>query len=352
MIRIVVPLCQAVSKENVMPSDGPAGEPPARSKRADAQRNRQTVPSATGRRVLTAAAEVFVTSGVDAPIRQIAARAGVGMATMYRRFPTRADLVRGDDGLGTCGPGCGVAIDFTCRRCGSPADISTDGCCTRCVASDRVHELLADQNGQVTEVLVPLAQALTAAPRPRSVMAWLRRSPSAHLLAALAASQAEITHERLNDVPQEPATRYVRELLVHAEILPTRQENLVQLELWFRDAAQNLPTAHTEIIRPFAEWFIIRDARRRAARGRYSPKAAHTNRGEVPTGESRRGRWAMAGIAAQVTTNDHHPRCAITCRRAGWVLPGGSTSAMTRLCPACARLNSAVPGFRQTWSRR
>ncbi|MFJ3233730.1 TetR/AcrR family transcriptional regulator [Streptomyces sp. NPDC086787] len=68
-----------------MTTESPAGEPPSRSKRADAQRNRQTV--------LTAAAEVFVTSGVDAPIRQIAAQAGVGMATIYRHFPTRADLV-------------------------------------------------------------------------------------------------------------------------------------------------------------------------------------------------------------------------------------------------------------------
>lgn len=68
-----------------MATDSPAGESPSRGRRADAQRNRQTV--------LTAAAEVFVTSGVDAPIRQIAARAGVGMATIYRHFPTRADLV-------------------------------------------------------------------------------------------------------------------------------------------------------------------------------------------------------------------------------------------------------------------
>ncbi|MFE0105266.1 TetR/AcrR family transcriptional regulator [Streptomyces sp. NPDC059009] len=44
-------------------------------------------------KLLTAAAEVFVTSGVDAPIRQIAAQAGVGMGTIYRHFPTRADLV-------------------------------------------------------------------------------------------------------------------------------------------------------------------------------------------------------------------------------------------------------------------
>ncbi|MGW3205996.1 TetR/AcrR family transcriptional regulator [Streptomyces sp. NPDC001135] len=68
-----------------MVTESPAGDSPSRGKRADAQRNRQTV--------LAAAAEVFVTSGVDAPIRQIAARAGVGMATIYRHFPTRADLV-------------------------------------------------------------------------------------------------------------------------------------------------------------------------------------------------------------------------------------------------------------------
>ncbi|TDQ51634.1 TetR family transcriptional regulator [Actinorugispora endophytica] len=58
---------------------------PARRKRADALRNEQTL--------LAAAAAVFVTSGVDAPIREIAARAGVGVGTIYRHFPTRADLV-------------------------------------------------------------------------------------------------------------------------------------------------------------------------------------------------------------------------------------------------------------------
>lgn len=46
--------------------------------------------------------------------------------------------------------------------------------------------------------------------------------------------------------------------------------------MWFRVAAQHLPAAHSEIIRPFAEWFIIRAARRRATRRRYTDKAAHT----------------------------------------------------------------------------
>ncbi|MBA2811156.1 TetR/AcrR family transcriptional regulator [Streptomyces sp. KM273126] len=72
-------------KESAVSPESQSGEVPARSKRADAVRNQQTL--------LAAAAEVFVTSGVDAPIREIAARAGVGMGTIYRHFPTRADLV-------------------------------------------------------------------------------------------------------------------------------------------------------------------------------------------------------------------------------------------------------------------
>ncbi|WP_214104717.1 TetR/AcrR family transcriptional regulator [Acrocarpospora catenulata] len=68
-----------------MSSTSRSAEVPARSKRADALRNQQTL--------LAAAAAVFVTSGVDAPMREIAARAGVGLGTIYRHFPTRADLI-------------------------------------------------------------------------------------------------------------------------------------------------------------------------------------------------------------------------------------------------------------------
>jgi AcrR family transcriptional regulator len=57
----------------------------ARPKRADARRNEEAL--------LDAAAAVFVASGVEAPIRDIAVRAGVGTATIYRHFPTRADLI-------------------------------------------------------------------------------------------------------------------------------------------------------------------------------------------------------------------------------------------------------------------
>jgi AcrR family transcriptional regulator len=65
-----------------VPQGAPATVP---RKRADARRNEETL--------LDAAAEAFITSGVDVPVRDIAARAGVGIGTIYRHFPTRADLI-------------------------------------------------------------------------------------------------------------------------------------------------------------------------------------------------------------------------------------------------------------------
>lgn len=60
-------------------------ESPAPSLRADAQRNYDDL--------LDAAALLFAEAGVDVPIKEIAARAGVGVGTVYRRFPARADLI-------------------------------------------------------------------------------------------------------------------------------------------------------------------------------------------------------------------------------------------------------------------
>jgi AcrR family transcriptional regulator len=54
--------------------------------RADAARNVE--------RILRAARDVYAEYGPDAPVEAVARRAGVGERTLYRRFPTKADLVR------------------------------------------------------------------------------------------------------------------------------------------------------------------------------------------------------------------------------------------------------------------
>jgi AcrR family transcriptional regulator len=61
------------------------GQAPRRL-RADAQRNAEAL--------LEAAKTVFGTSGVDAPAKEIADLAGVGVGTLYRHFPQRSDLVK------------------------------------------------------------------------------------------------------------------------------------------------------------------------------------------------------------------------------------------------------------------
>ncbi|GAA1170405.1 TetR/AcrR family transcriptional regulator [Pseudonocardia alaniniphila] len=54
--------------------------------RADARRNRE--------QIITAAREVFLERGIHAPLEEIARRAGVNIATLYRRFPDRHTLVQ------------------------------------------------------------------------------------------------------------------------------------------------------------------------------------------------------------------------------------------------------------------
>ena len=76
---------------------------PAVGLRADARRNRD--------QLLVAARDVFVEHGLDAPLEDIARRARVGIATLYRRFPDRASLQRA------------VAIDVL-RRIGAEASLA------------------------------------------------------------------------------------------------------------------------------------------------------------------------------------------------------------------------------------
>ncbi|MFW5418568.1 TetR/AcrR family transcriptional regulator [Nocardiopsis sp. CNT-189] len=67
-------------------SGGPSGPgEAAEGLRADARENRA--------RILRAAREAFAEQGIDVPVTAIARRAGVGVATLYRRFPTRDALV-------------------------------------------------------------------------------------------------------------------------------------------------------------------------------------------------------------------------------------------------------------------
>lgn len=78
--------CQPMSKRVTERTDEqePEDSKP-RPMRADAQRKMSSL--------LQSAVEVFRRSGVDAPVREIAERAGVGLGMVYRHFPQRSDLI-------------------------------------------------------------------------------------------------------------------------------------------------------------------------------------------------------------------------------------------------------------------
>jgi AcrR family transcriptional regulator len=64
--------------------DGVAPSPATKPIRADARRNRQ--------RILDAAATIFAAEGIGVPVDVVAERAGVGIGTLYRHFPTKEAL--------------------------------------------------------------------------------------------------------------------------------------------------------------------------------------------------------------------------------------------------------------------
>lgn len=76
-----------------MVSDGPEQEGEGAALQAGGERRLRADAQRSVDALVEAAKAVFASSGVDAPVREIADRAGVGIGTVYRHFPQRADLI-------------------------------------------------------------------------------------------------------------------------------------------------------------------------------------------------------------------------------------------------------------------
>ena len=83
--QVSEPVSAPEARDSVSASAAVAGAPQQRPLRKDAERNRQ--------RILRAAAEVFTEQGLRATLDDVADRAGVGVGTVYRRFPDKEALV-------------------------------------------------------------------------------------------------------------------------------------------------------------------------------------------------------------------------------------------------------------------
>src|SRR6266704_2248363 len=133
--------------------------PERRRLRADAARNRAAI--------IEAAREVFAEHGLEAPLEEIAGRAGVGIATLYRRFPGREQLIAAAlvekvtqyaeaaaDALAAADPWAGF-VGYVYRICElQAADRGLSDLLSMTLSGDeQIEQLRATANAQVIELV-------------------------------------------------------------------------------------------------------------------------------------------------------------------------------------------------------
>lgn len=137
-----------------------------------------------------------------------------------------------------------------------------DGRCPRCILTIRLDEHLAGPDGVLSPQLLAVRDALSAAENPRGLLYWMQHSPNARLLEDLATVGRQISHDLLDDLPPSRYERYVRQVLVHAGVLPDRHEDIERIPAWLDGLLARRPARHAALIRPFTHWSLLGRARR------------------------------------------------------------------------------------------
>lgn len=164
--------------------------------------------------------------------------------------------------------GCYWAVVAICTRCGEMAPgrgvkVGTH-VCLRCIARQRLDELLTAADGTIPEAFGGLREAFFAAEQPRSVFLWLDRSPGALLLRRLVTGGLALSHEALDEQAQTPSLRHLRQLLVATGALPERDPHVAALERFIRATADSLVDPDdARLLRSFGTWRILARLRRR-----------------------------------------------------------------------------------------
>jgi len=164
-------------------------------------------------------------------------------------------------GRAVCAACAGHEEKYLCGRCGQPADVLARGVCSRCALQQRVNELLGGP-GHATS-LGPVREALLGAANPKSVLTWLGRSNSARILSALARHDGPLSHDLIDAFPRSHSRSQIRQALVHAGLLPPRQELIEDVDAWLDDLLGPVPPEHARLVRPFARWAVLHRARTR-----------------------------------------------------------------------------------------
>ncbi|WP_460848013.1 hypothetical protein [Phytohabitans suffuscus] len=140
--------------------------------------------------------------------------------------------------------------------------------------------MLADADGYIPPQLLPVRDAPLTVDRPASTLGWLNQSPTAAALARLATDSRPVDHDVLDRLGVDLDVRQLRAIPVNTGVLPERNEPLVSVERWLGQVLADRPGRHAVLVRPFAEWVLLR-ARRRAQTRPFTQAAAADIRSRV-----------------------------------------------------------------------
>ncbi len=181
---------------------------------------------------------------------------------------------RREDGTPICRDCAGITRSYFCDRCGFEGRLHAGRLCARCTLTGKVAAALDDGTGQISPVLRPLAEALTAMPDPWKGWMWLRGAHVRQLLSDLATGRIAVTHEALRRLPDWRTVAYMRDLLMACGVLPALDKQLLHFETWLTHRLTELESDPCErLLRRFAAWRLLPDLRKRAAIRPLTPAA-------------------------------------------------------------------------------
>ncbi|QOW01444.1 hypothetical protein [Rhodococcus pyridinivorans] len=147
-----------------------------------------------------------------------------------------------------------------------------------------LHAVIADPQRGIAAQLTVLDEVFRTVPNPEITRYWLRRRRGGAALLhqiALRAHDEPITHQLLDSVPHSAALPRLRDLFVHAGILPDRTDLIERIGPWLDEILERHPAHHGELVRPFAHWHVLRRARRRARNRPVTDSAAAYARSQI-----------------------------------------------------------------------
>ncbi|WP_262453335.1 site-specific integrase [Arthrobacter sp. A2-55] len=145
-----------------------------------------------------------------------------------------------------------------CLRCGRHEHLLQSRLCLRCSADDKIRSLFPEEI-IASHPRVSALRTACAAADPERILSTFRYRTTVDLLRWLLANPELLTHQAIDEIAAERATRTVRAFLVEYKVLPHRDEHLARFEAWItRTAVELLNPKERRAFTQFARWRHLR----------------------------------------------------------------------------------------------